>query len=194
MLLTGEQEASMELDAARAIWGKHFGTYFPTAAAAATAADAGGSSSSGGGGGGGGGGAAAADASLKLGLFSAGGQSMQVGQPGMRSLSFNLSIYAPELEEPKGADKDDSAWRPVDGIEPEAWRQWEARLLEQIASEKAQLEATGEVPLVSAARLEHSARAANAMCPVLQPPEDNTLCFRGHETRCLVHALIGSRW
>ena len=128
VVLPGAQEAMWELSAARAIWGAQANIMFapPTGATSSQTA------------------ASVAptrrlsriqesqieDASF--GLFSGGGQSMQVGVHGSPPLSFPFSTWWPAIDEAKGASTE--AWR-----DPAKWGAWEADLLATIASEKEKL-------------------------------------------------------
>lgn len=118
IMLTGEQEGQLELQAARAIWGKDFFTMFPGEGDAA--------------------GVDAAEASLQLGLFSAGGQSMQVSQRNGEPLSLSLSIYWDALEERSEDRSDWDDWRPQgpEAQEPAAWRAWEEGLVASVNKER----------------------------------------------------------
>lgn len=76
-VLTGEQEATWEFEAAQLIWGSKALAMFP----------------------------AAAESAPEVGLFSGGGKSMQLGRRGS-ALSFPFSTFPAELEERQGAAPD----------------------------------------------------------------------------------------
>lgn len=139
-VVTGGQEAAWELEAANAIWGGAASEMFPATGAlqgvlmrtttvspvmqaaadslsrAPTRADLAGLT-----------GAAARGVAL-LGLFSGGGQSMQLGRSGCAPLSFPFSTFPPEMEERQGAPPD--AW-----LDDAIWGRWAERLAATIQQE-----------------------------------------------------------
>jgi hypothetical protein len=102
-VLTGNQEAAWELEAAQIIW--NASSMFPNLASYTE--------------------------SLSIGLFSGGGQSMQLAQVGAAPLSFPFSTFPEELEERKGASP--TAW-----LDPAAWGRFEDGLKSKV-SEAAKL-------------------------------------------------------
>jgi hypothetical protein len=63
-----------------------------------------------------------------IGLFSGGGQSMQLGRPQEEPLSFPFSTMFPEFEERSGASPD--AW-----LDADAWKRYEDTLVAKVAEE-----------------------------------------------------------
>jgi len=135
-VVTGVQEAEWELEAAQAIWGQKASEMFPTTAAlqgvvvpttalgpveqaaadsmsrAPTHADL----------------PSLAIAPQSMGLFSGGGQSMQLGRSGSAPLSFPFSTFPPEMEERQGASPD--AW-----LDDDIWGRWAERLAATVQQE-----------------------------------------------------------
>ena len=118
-VLSGEQEATWELEAAQIIWGGSSNSCFPSPSSAAADSEANQKSES------------ESDAAgtstptpattTTIGLFSGGGQSVQLGRPGFAPLSWPFSTMRDELEEKKGALAD--AW-----LDPDKWDRFEASL------------------------------------------------------------------
>lgn len=122
-VLTGEQEATWELGAARAIWGARGAIMFDDAPDAA-----------------------------RFGLFSGGGQSMQIGMEGVVR-SFPFSTWSVHMDEKKGAHFE--AWR-----DPAIWSAWEEALIAAIEEEKARLDKPLRGCFVLSAMNERAAEAA----------------------------------
>ncbi len=146
--LTGEQEAKWELEAARTIWRPEAESMFPSSSPDDGAAPA------------------ASSAASSFGVFSGGGQSMQVGMEDGVLLSWPFSTWCDALDEKKGAAAE--AWR-----EGTAWGAWEASLLDRIALERTRavapldgaflLTAMNQVACVAAGIAERPIRAAAAI-------------------------------
>jgi len=100
--LSGEQEAIWELEAARTIWGSDAANMFGDKANGET-----------------------------FGLFSGGGQSMQLGMDGLLR-SFPFSTWSDAMDEKAGAPAE--AWTDV-----AVWGQWEEALTQQVNEERSQL-------------------------------------------------------
>jgi hypothetical protein len=111
VVLDGSQEATFETEAAQIIWGLHSASMFPLSDQA-----------------GGVPGAHEAHHERSIGLFSGGGQSMQLGRPGEEPLSFSFSTFNKEFEEKQGAHPD--AW--LDGA---IWGRFEEELYAKIKEE-----------------------------------------------------------
>lgn len=116
LCLSGEQEAAWELAAARAIWGAGARDMFSAVDSAGEALN---------------------PRVASFGLFSGGGQSMQLAGmvANLESLSWPFSTWSDAMDERKGAAQE--AWREAGG----PWATWEAELLKNIAAEKVRLAA-----------------------------------------------------
>lgn len=119
-VLTGSQEASWELDAAQTIWGRSFSKLFPVNTNAADAPQMKSLSSA----------AVIERTNRSIGLFSGGGQSMQLGRIGFDPLSFPFATFNLEFEEREGAASD--AWTV-----PAKWRRFEQNMTAKIVAEAA---------------------------------------------------------
>lgn len=117
-VLPGKQEAALELSAAQIIWGAKSAAIFPSSQSQPLK-----SLSS----------ASAPAASRPIGLFSGGGQSMQLGRVGQDPLSFPFSTFTAELEERDGAAAD--AWQ-----DPVKWGRFTQSLTDKVAAEAARQE------------------------------------------------------
>jgi hypothetical protein len=101
VVLDGVQEALYETDAAQVIWGLHSATMFPLCHNHGD------------------------NSAVSIGLFSGGGQSVQLGRLGEAPLSFGFSTFFKEFEEKQGAHAD--AW-----LDDEVWGRFESGLLGKI--------------------------------------------------------------
>ena len=106
VVLDGTQEATFETDAAQIIWGLHSASMFPLPNQ----------------------GKQAGASERSIGIFSGGGQSMQLGRVGEKPLSFNFSTFYEEFEEKQGAHPD--AW-----LDSAVWGRFEDGLHARIKEE-----------------------------------------------------------
>jgi len=114
-VLPGKLEAALELEAAQIIWGAKSAALFPSSQPLKSLSSA-----------------SAPAASRPIGLFSGGGQSMQLGRVGHDPLSFPFSTFTAELEERDGAAAD--AWQ-----DPVKWGRFTQSLTDKVAAEAARL-------------------------------------------------------
>ena len=128
-VLTGKQEAVWELEAAQAIWGGRASDMFPSRSegtliikedmsCAPTQTNICG--------------CLAGGNQQQIGLFSGGGQSMQLGQCGCEPLSFPFSTFPKSMEERQGASLD--AW-----LDDSIWRHFEEDLLTKVKEKAAHI-------------------------------------------------------
>jgi hypothetical protein len=105
VILAGVEEATYETEAAQIIWDHQSNTMFPLKDNVSEFAE-----------------------KRPIGLFSGGGQSMQLGRLNENPLSFNFSTFNEEFEEKQGASPD--AW-----LNEEKWKRFEQTLLIKIHKE-----------------------------------------------------------